>query len=167
MWLRYRWQWSLPTFVSTGFIGVCTGGESYGLRMLPSLYRSALVALRVKNERDTSTFFCCSPDFSRLLCISFYPNGSGHPLLIRGCRQYLDPYKYLGKSGSPGMGHHHTELPPHTPRRTGVCEQEPRFCSDHRDRMFLTYANPQTIGDALALSSVSTYGRLLRMIAGI
>lgn len=35
------------------------------------------------------------------------------------------------------------------------------------DRMFRTYANPRTIGDAFTLSSVSTYGRLFRMIAGI
>jgi sterol desaturase/sphingolipid hydroxylase (fatty acid hydroxylase superfamily) len=35
------------------------------------------------------------------------------------------------------------------------------------DRMFLTYANPQTFGEDFALSSVSTHGRLLRMIAGI
>jgi len=35
------------------------------------------------------------------------------------------------------------------------------------DRFFGTYANPQTVGDTFALSSVSTHGRLLRMIAGI
>ena len=35
------------------------------------------------------------------------------------------------------------------------------------DRIFRTYVNPRTIGDTFALSSVSTYGRLLRMITGI
>lgn len=35
------------------------------------------------------------------------------------------------------------------------------------DRLFGTYTNPQTIGDKFALSSVSTRGRLLRLIAGV
>jgi hypothetical protein len=35
------------------------------------------------------------------------------------------------------------------------------------DMMFDTYANPQTIRDEFVLSSVSTSGRLLRLIAGV
>ncbi len=35
------------------------------------------------------------------------------------------------------------------------------------DRMFSTYANPRTNEDIFALASVSTHGRLLRMIVGI
>jgi sterol desaturase/sphingolipid hydroxylase (fatty acid hydroxylase superfamily) len=49
----------------------------------------------------------------------------------------------------------------------GLASKNLGFVLTFWDRMFRTYANPQTIGDAFALSSVSTYGRLLRMIAGI